>query len=126
MPAPIAHFAINADDVDASSRFYAAVFGFEFEPWGPPGFFHIRDVATRTPFGAALQARRDLADGRRVVGFEVTFAVEDVAAAAAAATAHGGEVLMEPTTIVGVGDLVWLADPAGNPVGAMRYDTEAS
>ncbi|MFT3876523.1 MAG: VOC family protein [Propioniciclava sp.] len=122
MPAaPFAHFAINADDPEASKRFYAAVFGFEFDAWGPPGFFHIRDAAARVPLFAALQARRDFADGRRVVGFEVTFAVDDVDAAAAAAQANGGEVLSERTTIDGVGDLVWLADPSGNPVGAIRY-----
>ena len=29
------------------------------------------------------------------------------------------------TTIAGVGELVWLADPDGNVVGAMRYDPGA-
>jgi len=29
--------------------------------------------------------------------------------------------LAEPATIPGVGELVWLADPGGNVVGAMRY-----
>jgi predicted enzyme related to lactoylglutathione lyase len=119
------HFAINADDVDASRRFYAAVFGFGFEAWGPPGFFHITGLEDRGPLVGALQGRRDFAGDRRVVGFEVTFAVDDVDAAAAAAEANGGGVLMEKTTITGVGDLIWFADPAGNAAGAMRYDTTA-
>ena len=34
-------------------------------------------------------------------------------------------ILMEKTTITGVGDLIWIEDPAGNIVGAMRYDTAA-
>ena len=29
------------DDVDRARRFYEAVFGWEFEPWGPPGFYLI-------------------------------------------------------------------------------------
>ncbi len=29
---------------------------------------------------------------------------------------------MEKTTIAGVGDLVFVADPSGHPVGAIRYD----
>ena len=124
--APLAHFAINADDVDASQRFYSAVFGFEFEAWGPPQFFHVKHGGPRGTVAAALQGRRDFAGDRRVVGFEVTFAVDDADAAADAARANGGEVLMEKTTITGVGDLVWLLDPAGNPVGAMRYDTSAA
>ena len=72
---------------------------------------------------AALQARRDL--GGRVRGFECTIAVEDADATAAAAVAAGGRVLMERTTIAGVGDLVWLEDPSGNVFGAMRYDDAA-
>ncbi len=39
--------------------------------------------------------------------------------------AAGGRVLMETTTIAGVGHLVWLADPSGNVVGAMTYDSSA-
>jgi predicted enzyme related to lactoylglutathione lyase len=72
---------------------------------------------------AALQARRDL--GGRVRGFECTIAVEDADATAAAAVAAGGRVLMERTTIAGVGDLVWLEDPSDNVFGAMRYDDAA-
>ena len=52
-------------------------------------------------------------------------AVTDVDAVVAAVQAHGGEVLMDKTTIAGVGDLVWFADPSGNVVGAMRYDASA-
>ena len=36
-------------------------------------------------------------------------------------TAHGGRVLMEKTVIPGVGELAFLLDPSGIPVGAMRY-----
>ncbi len=52
-------------------------------------------------------------------------AVDDVDAVARAASASGGQVLRERTTIAGVGHLVWLADPSGNVVGAMRYDDAA-
>jgi predicted enzyme related to lactoylglutathione lyase len=126
MSAPLAHFAINADDLDATRHFYEAVFGFRFTPWGPPGFFQI-DTGGEVgpPVLGAMQQRRDLIEGVRTVGFECTFAVEDVDTVAAAAVANGGTVLMERTTIAGVGDLIWLADPAGNAVGAMRYDTSA-
>jgi len=58
-------------------------------------------------------------------GLEGTFAVADVPAVHRAAIRAGGRVVMEPTTIVGVGELLWIADPDGNVVGAMRYDAEA-
>ena len=120
----VAHIAINADDIDVARSFYSAVLGWTFEPWGPPGFFHVRTSCGDEPgMMAALQARRDL--GGRVRGFECTIAVEDADATAAAAVAAGGKVLMERTTIAGVGDLVWLEDPSGNVFGAMRYDDAA-
>jgi predicted enzyme related to lactoylglutathione lyase len=120
----VAHFAVNVDDVDEARAFYAAVLGWTFEPWGPPGFFHVltADGERPGPIGA-IQARRDL-DGP-IRGFECTVAVDDVAAAVQAAVDRGGRVLMEPTTITGVGELAWLEDPSGNPFGAMRYDTDA-
>ena len=37
MPNNLASFAIHVDDVDRARRFYQAVFGWNFEPWGPPG-----------------------------------------------------------------------------------------
>jgi hypothetical protein len=33
---------------------------------------------------------------------------------------------MEKTTIVGVGDLSWIADLDGNALGATRYDPSAA
>lgn len=126
-PGHLAHFAVNADDLAASRRFYAATFGWRFEPWGPPDFFHILTAEGDRPGPiGALQARRDLVPGRPTTGFECTVAVADVDAAAAAAVAAGGSVLVERCTISGVGDLVQLLDPSGHPIGAMRYDRSAS
>jgi predicted enzyme related to lactoylglutathione lyase len=125
-PGTVAHFAINADDLDASRRFYESCFGWRFEPWGPPNFFQIKraDGSLPGPIGA-LQGRVERAAGLTATGFECTIAVEDVDAVTAAAMAAGGEVLMARTTITGVGDLVFVKDPAGNIVGAMRYDATA-
>src|SRR3954447_13776613 len=117
----LAHFAVNADDDVATRAFYAALFGWTFEPWGPPSFFHIKraDGELPGPVGA-LQARRELEAGLRMTGYECTVAVDDVDAVIEATLAHGGEVLMAKTTIVGVGDLTFVKDPSGNVVGAMR------
>ena len=126
MPANLAHFAINADDVEGCRRFYEATFGWRFTAWGPPDFYQIQ-TGERPGDGVqgALQHRRELVAGRPILGFENTFAVDDVDSVAATVVAHGGRILMERTTITGVGDLIWIEDPAGNIVGAMRYDTGA-
>jgi predicted enzyme related to lactoylglutathione lyase len=118
----LTHFAINADDVERARAFYEAVFGWRFEAWGPPDFYRI--AAGDGPRGA-LQRRRELIEGQATLGYECTIAVSDVDATAAAVAARGGRVLMPRTTIAGVGDVMFFADPEGNAVGAIRYDPSA-
>lgn len=122
----VRHFAINADDLQRARAFYGRVFGWSFEPWGPPGFFMIATGDTGAGTLGSLQQRRELVPGRRMTGFECTIAVEeDVEKVAAAVKANGGKIVMEKATIPGVGDLIFFEDPEGNLAGAMRYDTKA-
>jgi predicted enzyme related to lactoylglutathione lyase len=122
----VAHFAINADDVRASQAFYTNCFGWNYQPYGPPEFFQIVTANGERPGPlGALQHRRNFDGDIRVTGFECTVAVADVDAVASAARASGGRILMAPTTLMGIGHLIWLADPAGNVVGAMQYDSTA-
>ncbi len=122
----IAHFAINADDVARARRFYEAVFGWRFTSWGPPEFFQIETGDAVNPgLRGVLQRRRELLPGVRTIGYECTIAVPDVDAAKEAVTANGGRVIMEKTTIAGVGYLIFFEDPEGNVAGAMQYDTAA-
>jgi uncharacterized protein len=118
MTSDIAHLAINADDPEASLRFYEALFGWRFAPGGHPGFFRMERESGPI---VALQQRRELG-GVRLTGFEVTVEVDDVGAVAEAVVANGGRVVMEPTTIPGVGELVFFEDPSGNVAGAIRFD----
>src|ERR1700677_18634 len=91
MPAPIRHLALNADDVQRAKAFYEQVFGWRFEPWGPPNYYQARGVADGVI--AALQGRRELKAGARMLGFEATLAVEDLDAATAAIEAAGGRMV---------------------------------
>ncbi len=120
----IGHIAINADNIDASQAFYESTFGWTFDPhFGMDDFLRASgpDGTEPGPF-AVLQRRRDLG-GVRVVGVEPTVSVVDLDVAVAAAIAAGGRVLAEPVTIPTVGRLAWLADPSGNVVGAMQYES---
>ena len=122
----IAHFAINADDVNRARRFYERVFAWRFEPWGPPGFLQIFSGNERDPgIRGALQKRRELVPGERTIGFECTVSVADVDAVAAAVVANGGTILIPRTMIPTVGYLIFFRDPEGNAVGAMQYDANA-
>jgi len=116
MTGNIRHLAINADDLAASARFYGHVFDWQFAPYRQAGFMRTSVDGMLV----ALQQRRPVG-GITVTGAETTVAVSDVVATAAAAAAHGGRVLTGPTTIAGVGDLVFLEDPGGNVIAAMTY-----
>jgi predicted enzyme related to lactoylglutathione lyase len=122
----LSHIAINSDDVSASRAFYRAAFGWQFSAWGPPGFYRVEADDPHGPgVTAALQQRRRLLADHPTTGFECTIAVDDIDRVERAALAAGGRLLMQTTTIAGVGHLVWLADPSGNVVGAMQYDNNA-
>jgi predicted enzyme related to lactoylglutathione lyase len=122
MPAPLRHFAINADDVQRAKRFYEGVFGWSFSPWGPPDFYQTTDAGHGVV--GAVQKRRALLDGLVMRGFEATLGVEDIDAAIEAIEAAGGKIVMAPYRIEGVGELIYFQDPEGNIVGAMQYDQD--
>ena len=119
----LAHFSINADDVDRARAFYSKVFGWKFQSWGPPGFYMIE--AKGSPVLGSLQGRRELVKGQRTQGFECTMGVPSIDACEKAVKANGGKVIMERSVIVGVGTLMWFQDPEGNAFGAMQYDAAA-
>lgn len=126
MPTNLSHFAINADDVDATRSFYEAVFGWTFHAWGPPGFYKIQTGPDEEPgVMGALQERRQLLDDLPTRGVECTFSVDDVDATRTAVLDAGGRILAERFTIAGVGHLIFFEDPGGNPIGAMQYDPSA-
>lgn len=116
----IAHFAINADDVQRGRKFYESVFGWTFSPWGPPDFYQIDTGGLR----GAMQARRELLDGQRTIGFECTIAVDSIDATENAVSEAGGKVVMARSIIVGVGTLVFFEDTEGNVFGAMEYNSD--
>ena len=125
MPHHVSHFAINADDLTRARRFYENVFGWRFEAWGPPGFYLIHQGPPDDPgILGAMQSRRELIKGQRTVGYECTVGVDSADAAAKAAEANGGKVIMAKTILPTVGELVWLQDPEGNIVGAMKYEEQ--
>lgn len=126
MPNNIAHFAINADNIDRARKFYEKVFGWKFNAWGPPGFFMIETGAPTGPgLRGSLQKRRELLPGKPMVGFECTIGVPDIDATATAVEAAGGKVTMKRVTIAGVGHLIFFEDTEGNVAGAMQYDDNA-
>lgn len=122
MPNNLAAFAVHVDDVDRARRFYEAVMGWTFEPWGPPGFYLIRTGDEASPGVQGLMHQRlEPRTGTGMNGFEPTFAVDDVDAVAAAVEAEGGTITVKKSEIPTVGTLIRFLDTEGNDVGAMSY-----
>ncbi|MBV1861203.1 MAG: VOC family protein [Nannocystaceae bacterium] len=120
MPNNVVHFAIHADDVERAKTFYAAVFGWRFEAWGPPGFFNIR--TGEGGIMGALEKRQVPLSGTGVRAFTCTVSVEDLDATIQAIGDAGGTVSGQPFTIPTVGRLIQFSDLEGNMVSAMQYD----
>lgn len=115
MSRPI-HFEILVDDLDRAQRFYEAVLGWQFSAWdgGPP-----YRLVTTGPDGApgingAIMGR-ELPQG--VIN---TMAVDDLGAAMARVRDAGGEVVIGPNTIPGVGEHAYCKDTEGNWFGLLQ------
>jgi predicted enzyme related to lactoylglutathione lyase len=126
MSGNLAHFSINANDVERAGRFYENVFGWKLRPYGPPEFFMI-DMGTGpvVALRGSLQKRREIVEGVPMRGFECTISVADIGATAAAVESNGGKIVMPICTLAGIGRLLFFQDPEGNIAGAMQYDTNA-
>jgi uncharacterized protein len=123
----VAHFAINADDVDRAMRFYQKVFGWKFQAYGPPGFYMVdeKSATTTVSLRGSLQKRREIVPGVPMRGFECTIAVKDIQATRAAIESNGGKIAMPICTLAGIGQLLFFEDPEGNIAGALQYDSSA-
>jgi predicted enzyme related to lactoylglutathione lyase len=123
----VAHFAINANDVQRAKRFYENVFGWKFEAYGPPDFFMVAEgsATAHVNLRGSLQKRRELVKGTAMTGFECTISVDDIGRAKAAIEANGGKIVMQICTLAGIGRLLFFQDPEGNLAGAMQYDSNA-
>ena len=115
---PITHFAINTDDLPASRAFYQRLFGWEFRPWGPPGF---EQIFVNGDLVGALQSRRALAPELVLNAFECTITVDDAQGCCDAAVEANGSVLLPPTEIPTVGTVAFVRDPSGVVFGVMQY-----
>ena len=121
----LAHFAINTDDVELTRAFYEAVFGWTFRAYGPPGFYQIDTGAEPVALMGALQQRRALVPGAQTRGFECTIAVASLDKAEALLRERGATIVLERSTIPGVGHLLFFEDPGGNFVGVIQFDRTA-
>ena len=123
MPNNVDFFAINADDVPRARKFYETVFGWSFEPWGPPNFYLIETGQERmTTVHGALQEHRELARGQKMIGFECTISVENVDQTIRVIEANGGRIAAPKFHIPTVGTVAYFFDTEGNVAGIIQRE----
>jgi uncharacterized protein len=120
MPNTLSYFAINADDVPRARRFYETVFGWSFEPWGPPNFYLIETGKEQAEVRGGLQERRELAPGQKMTGFECTISVANIDQAIRAIEANGGRIAAPKFHIPTVGTVAYFFDTEGNVAGIIQ------
>jgi uncharacterized protein len=127
MPNNVSYFAINADDVPRARKFYEAVFGWGFEPWGPPNFYMIETGKEQiAAIRGAVQERREMVPGHKMVGFECTISVDNIDQTMRAIEANGGAIAAPKFHIPTVGTVAYFFDTEGNVAGIIQPDADAS
>ena len=120
----IAHFDVQADDVERARRFYERVFSWRFEAWGPPDFYLVHTGTVADPgIHGSVSKRHEPVVGRGRIGYECTISVDDLGAIKVAIVANGGKIVLDEHEIVGVGRMIRFEDTEGNVACAMRYVT---
>lgn len=120
----VVHFELAAADPEALVEFYEDTLGWEAERWeGPVEYWLLTTGDDDRPGIDGAIMRRDGDDpraGTPVAGAICTAEVDDIDAAIEGFTAHGGEALVEPQEVPGVGRHAYVRDPAGNQLGLME------
>ena len=119
MPAPIVYFDIAGPDVKGLADFYNAVFGWSTAggvPFPDAPYLQPLPVASPLPAGLRKADAPDDPQGRKIM----YIGVDDVTAALAKVTAHGGSVVAPRFEVKGVAVLGLFKDPAGNLMGLVE------
>jgi hypothetical protein len=111
MTSPVTYVELNTPDLQAASRFFAAVFDWDPQPFAAPDYL-VAPAGGARGVDAGLLASRDGA--ARVVP---VINVGSLAETIGKVVAHGGTVVVEPFTIAGVGRGCYFPDPTGVLVG---------
>jgi hypothetical protein len=120
----LSHFAVCVENTNRAMTFYQKVFGWGFEPYGPPGFYvvHTDGPGKGGRVNGAMQKRFEIVPGVMLSGYECTISVPNLDVVIAAIEKNGGMILMPKGSIPTVGTMVRFRDSEGNVVCAMQYE----
>jgi predicted enzyme related to lactoylglutathione lyase len=111
---PIVHWELMVGDMQKAKAFYTKVFDWTIDDSGMPGYGMI---STGSDPGGGMMAKPEMAPAPSLNTY---FAVEDIEATLAKATAAGATLLVPKTPVPGVGSWAMFADPDGIPIGIFQ------
>jgi predicted enzyme related to lactoylglutathione lyase len=123
------HFEIHASDPGKLIQFYSQLFGWQFEPWGPPNSYWMIRTGDDSESGinGGLLPRRGgtPANGQPVNASVCTVRVASARESYQTALALGGLEALPVAAIPSMGWLGYVKDPDGNIFGVMSEDPRA-
>jgi len=113
MPNPVVHFEIGCRDGEKTQAFFAGLFDWRFESFGP-----ARMVSTGSKEG--IQGHLNSL-GHEPHNYCVVYVqVDDIPAYCAKAQKLGGKTVVPLVEVPGMGHFAWITTPEGNLVGLWK------
>ncbi|MEX2218475.1 MAG: VOC family protein [Phycisphaerales bacterium] len=115
MPNPVVHFEIGCKDGERCQDFYAKLFDWGFESYGP-----ARMINTGASAAAGINGHLNSL-GHEPHNYTVVYIqVDDIPAYCAKAEKLGGKTIVPQQEVPGMGHFAWIADPEGTFVGLWK------
>ncbi len=113
MGKPVVHFEIGCRDKAATMQFYADLFDWKIEEFGPASMINTGSDSGIHGHISAL--------GHEPHNYVTVYAeVDDLQAALDKAEKLGGKTIIPPTEVPEAGHFAWLSDPEGTVVGLWK------
>jgi len=119
MTEPVTYLEVHSPDLARSREFFVDVFGWDPQPFAAPDY--LVAPATDQGIDTGLLPSRD-GQARAIPVIRVA----SIDRTRQRLEQRGGNVVVEPFTIAGVGRGCYVTDPAGVLLGLHEYDTAAT
>ncbi|HXA27231.1 MAG TPA: VOC family protein [Candidatus Angelobacter sp.] len=110
---------LGTSDLEAATRFYSSIFGWEFQSAGPEaggyGFFMLN--------GKMVAGAGPLMSEQQPIVWSTYIDTDDADATVAKAREAGGTVIVEPMDVMDVGRMAFFIDPTGAAIGVWQPKT---
>lgn len=125
MPRPV-HFEVHASDPERAITFYATVFEWSFERWGPSPYWSITTGDGSALDGGLLQREGPPPEkGTALNAYPLTMEVAQLDLTVREIEQAGGTVAEPKSAVPGVGWLAYCWDTEGNLFGLLENDPSA-